>query len=309
MIQGIDGMALINALRAGKQDRYENDKRVMDMHARQQEIAKQQQIRGLVGQVFGQPQTGGVAAMSGLGRETYAPTSTPSFDQAFGGDTIAALPGADQGGSLPALSQPSQPAQPAPHQGGVNMDALKQLSVIDPDMGGKIATAFKTMSETELKQADAKNMAMAQSAHYLATVPANERQQAFQNLVAPHLIEAGWTQDQIAKADLSDNGLRYYQMHGMDMDKLVASELAERKFMAGDNVGIQPGGAVINVKPDGTGSYVVKPYQMADQAPAAGITEGATATNPQTGAKIQFRGGQWVPMGGSGGNVTGGFQP
>jgi len=40
-----------------------------------------------------------------------------------------------------------------------------------------------------------------------------------------------------------------------------------------------------------------------------GFKEGQTATNPQTGEKVQFRGGQWVPMGGGSGNATGGFQP
>jgi hypothetical protein len=40
-----------------------------------------------------------------------------------------------------------------------------------------------------------------------------------------------------------------------------------------------------------------------------GVQEGATATNPQTGEKLIFRGGQWQPMGGGAGNSVGGFQP
>lgn len=35
--------------------------------------------------------------------------------------------------------------------------------------------------------------------------------------------------------------------------------------------------------------------------------EGQTATNPQTGEKLIFRGGQWVPVGGGVSNGTGGF--
>jgi hypothetical protein len=42
---------------------------------------------------------------------------------------------------------------------------------------------------------------------------------------------------------------------------------------------------------------------------SGGVQEGATATNPQTGEKVIFKGGQWVPLGGGGGNATGGFQP
>jgi len=52
------------------------------------------------------------------------------------------------------------------------------------------------------------------------------------------------------------------------------------------------------------------PGGYAAGAPVGGaFREGQTATNPQTGEKIQFRGGQWVPMGGGSGNATGGFQP
>lgn len=37
------------------------------------------------------------------------------------------------------------------------------------------------------------------------------------------------------------------------------------------------------------------PQQQQTQGQSGGISEGATATNPQTGQKIMFRGGQWVP--------------
>lgn len=45
------------------------------------------------------------------------------------------------------------------------------------------------------------------------------------------------------------------------------------------------------------------------QAIGGGVSEGATATNPQTGEKIIYQGGQWVPMGqgGGGSRVTGNF--
>lgn len=50
-------------------------------------------------------------------------------------------------------------------------------------------------------------------------------------------------------------------------------------------------------------------FHRGGQAPAqaGGVSEGATATNPKTGEKIQYKGGQWVPMGGGAGNGTGGF--
>jgi hypothetical protein len=39
------------------------------------------------------------------------------------------------------------------------------------------------------------------------------------------------------------------------------------------------------------------------------IQEGATATNPKTKQKVQFKNGQWVPVGGGSGNATSGFRP
>lgn len=39
------------------------------------------------------------------------------------------------------------------------------------------------------------------------------------------------------------------------------------------------------------------------------IQEGATATNPKTKQKVQFKNGQWVPVGGGSGDATGGFRP
>lgn len=39
-----------------------------------------------------------------------------------------------------------------------------------------------------------------------------------------------------------------------------------------------------------------------------GISEGATATNPETGERIVYRNGAWVPMGGAGSDAGGGFR-
>lgn len=52
-------------------------------------------------------------------------------------------------------------------------------------------------------------------------------------------------------------------------------------------INTQTGQAQVLIKPDGYGATT-----------GGGVQEGATATNPQTGAKIIFRNGQWQPMGG-----------
>lgn len=63
--------------------------------------------------------------------------------------------------------------------------------------------------------------------------------------------------------------------------------------------------------PDGADLVNVKD-PAALQAFASGkaesqVSEGQTATNPQTGEKVIFQGGQWVKMGGAGSNASGGF--
>lgn len=67
-------------------------------------------------------------------------------------------------------------------------------------------------------------------------------------------------------------------------------------------MGIEAGGSLAVVDPrTGQPTFTVLP-NPGDQQPGAsaggGVQEGATATNPQTGQKIQFRGGKWVPAGG-----------
>jgi len=72
---------------------------------------------------------------------------------------------------------------------------------------------------------------------------------------------------------------------------------------------VEAGGSVVLYDP-ATGS--VAPMIMPNDgsqpafggAAPGGVQEGATATNPTTGQKIQFRGGKWVPMGGQPAGAT-----
>jgi hypothetical protein len=48
------------------------------------------------------------------------------------------------------------------------------------------------------------------------------------------------------------------------------------------------------------------PFNRA-QPEGGDLQDGATATNPQTGEKIVYRNGAWIPMGGASGNAGGGF--
>lgn len=83
------------------------------------------------------------------------------------------------------------------------------------------------------------------------------------------------------------------------------------KPQRGRIVTTQQGGGAYEVGDDGTVKILVAPNpgdkSFGSPVGVGGIQEGATATNPTTGQKIIFRGGQWVPLGGGGGNATGGF--
>lgn len=66
-------------------------------------------------------------------------------------------------------------------------------------------------------------------------------------------------------------------------------------------VPVTEGGGAFVLGTDGQFRPAIVPNTggAAPGSPAGGgVQEGATATNPQTGQKIQFRNGQWVPMGG-----------
>lgn len=80
----------------------------------------------------------------------------------------------------------------------------------------------------------------------------------------------------------------------------------------------QPGGGAFSYSRQGGLQTVIAPNDgsqpmgapVTAPAPSGGIREGSTATNPQTGQKIIYQGGQWVPMaGGQTARPSGTFRP
>lgn len=288
MIQGIDGNALINAFRAGKQDRASEYERQAKQAETQAKLDRERETRGLMGQLFGgsAPAGGGVAGAYGVGG-----SSSPAANVE---GRIAPV--------TPAMAQ-------EPPRATYDPNILQKLVMLDPEVGGKIAGALKTMDEMTIKRHQDMNDIMGAAAHYLAKVPQNERAQAMQ-IIAPQLKAAGWTDQQIAAADLSDRGLQGYQAVAIDYDKMLDNELAERKFQAGDNVAVAAGGNVANIKPDGTARWIVG-------GGAAPASEGLPRAQSKADVDALPPGAQFIapdgtirtkPGGGSG-NATGGFRP
>lgn len=103
MIQGIDGGLLINALRQGREDRFQDDARRMAM-AKQQAAEERQRMIDSTRQRatgFGAPQQSGVAGQF----------MSPAADQ---------MSATGISGGVAGMMAPTQPMQPAQQQGDPN---------------------------------------------------------------------------------------------------------------------------------------------------------------------------------------------
>lgn len=243
LIQGIDGGALLAAFRQGRSDRQADDKA-------KAAAKKAQELKGVMGQLFGEQSGGGVTGQ-------YAPnTPQGAIPSAFTPDQPAAAV------TAPAASPaPAAPRSTAPQ---INQQALAKLMVLDPETGGKITNALKDMSEMTLKQAESRNSHLGASARWLRQFPVQDRAARLQQ-IAPLLMENGVTAQQLhqASTDLSDQALQYFEMHAVDYDHLIDNELAARtearqgdelnlkrqEFLAGKTVAVPGDGNLALVKP------------------------------------------------------------
>jgi hypothetical protein len=283
-----------------------------------QKAADTQQEHGLLGQLFGGQQPTGVAGAYAPTHPAPAPQAgpgvTPTFDQAFDSGTMGALASGGDPAPLTPPAQAAPAAAVAPPRQPYDPDIMRKLVMINPEKYGQIATAFKAMDENELKMHQAKNDIMGAAAHYLSRYPAQQRGQMLQ-IIAPQLRQAGWSEQEIANATLTDDGLRGYQGVAIDYDKMIDNELAQRKFEAGEAVPVTGGGNVAIIKPDGTSRWAVGGGAPAAPAPAAPAPADGP---PQPGAVVngfRFKGGDpkdrnsWEPAGGAASNGGSNFRP
>lgn len=321
MIQGIDGSVLLNALRAGRQDRFADEQRQLEIKTKRAALDRQQQVQGVLGQLFGPSQqgAGGVAGAFASPPPTTAPQAAQpqTFDQAFSPESMAAISPDAQQAEQPA-PRPAMPTSRAPQ---MNAEVFAKLSVIDPETAGQIAGAFKNLSETDLKRQAEKNDKLGLAAHFLAKYPPQQRKQMLA-IVAPQLLAAGWSEQELAAADLSDNGLRGYAGLAVDFDHMIDNELAQREFMAGKTVAVAPGGSVATVTPklDENGNvignnaeYIIGGGGSGGGSTGSGIPQAAAdylRKHPELKGDFDKKYGAGAAeriLGGGAGNSTGGF--
>lgn len=340
MIEGIDGNKLIEAFRAGRKDRLLDQEADIKRRKGESELATEDQYRGLAGQLI--PRGGGVASQYGVrgggGVADQFATGTPAKQPLQVGEsndpllasssplpqrqreTVSALSAAvDGAGVPPASAQPIAPAT-APETpvkkdyARYDPDILRRMAVLKPKEGAELALALKRMDETQLAWMRNRNEVMASAAMFVAKEGGSEEQRRANLQVArSHLLEAGWTDDEIARANLSDAGLKEYQGVGVDIHKLIRNEQAERRLdIHEENVDAD------NARADRNTDSVIsdrtarrgetKRYhdqsdttrRRGQDRPRAGRASGGrssarpTATGPN-GEKVEFDGKAWVP--------------
>lgn len=289
-IQPIDGAFLLNAFRQGRSDRVSQLEDQLKIQKAQRDAQSQQQLNGVLGQIFG-GNGGGVAG------QMAAPPSQPT----------------ENGSPSPAQGLAPAPALSGPPQ--MDMNAMGQLFVLNPEMAGKVVTAFKTMGDADLQRQQQKNTMMGAAAHFVQQGRTPEERKALFDHAVPQLVAAGWTQPEIAKAegDLSDQALQGFQALASDYDKLIDRELKEREFEAGKVEAVPQGGSLMRVRPDAPAEMLVAPNPGGMPA-GAPVGAPVKVTSPDEARRlppgthfIDPDGVERVVPGGGSGNAAGGF--
>ena len=263
MIQGIDGLKLIEAFRAGRKDRLLYQEADIKRRKGESELATEEEYRGLAGQVvrsrggdvagqFGARVGGGVADQYASPATTKQPLQAgesvaPMLDSSSPlpprqRETVSALSAAVDGAGVPPApsGSPSVPpiapttaSEPPVEKVYARYDPaiLRRMVVLKPQEGAQLALALKRMDETQIAWLRHRNEAMATAAMFVEKEGgAEDQRRASLETAAPHLREAGWTDEEIARANLTDAGLREYQGVGVDVHKLIRNEQAERRL-------------------------------------------------------------------------------
>jgi hypothetical protein len=213
---------------------------------------------------------------------------------------------------------PGGPADPAYIEGKTKAtEKPRNMSVGDvtklQEEGGKFAnlTGFSTTFKDDYTQSVTGNMrnTMARNLPEWATAP-EAREAAtwwqgydrFKNVVRNDLFGSALTANEQAafeKADVNPTMAPSLIKENLKIQKSIAETALKRKASALVSEGYRPESisAAYGVKLEDLG---VSPQRGGASRPQAApqpqIQEGRTATHPQTGAKIRFQGGQWVPV-------------
>lgn len=133
---------------------------------------------------------------------------------AYSADPLAPLPDA---APAPAATPAAAPAKPS----GADREKLfNSLLAIDPGVATQYMDAFAKMDKAAIDRYAQTSSRIVQFASGLMQLPQDQRAAALQE-AAPEAQQLGFTPEQLAHVDLSDNGLRQIVVSHMDTDKIA----------------------------------------------------------------------------------------
>lgn len=166
----------------------------------------------------------------------------------------------------PSGAAPGEPASPAPPVAPVrsdglrvNQQALNELFAIDPETALQVREWSQEADKEQLTRIQQHGEVIAQAAFPLQRIPAgSQRQAAFQAMI-PDLRARGFSEQELAQVDLSDQGITRYLTMGQSLADLITQAREDRKEARDDKrlglesqrVGIAAGGLDLARKREG----------------------------------------------------------
>lgn len=172
----------------------------------------------------------------------YGPQSSPD------------APGSPTGGSVVSGAPPTSMGAPGASTGSnaaAREKLIGSLMALDPEKANQYIEAFSRMDKQQVDAFNQKNLRIMQVAAGLMQLPAEQRKAALQQS-APELQQLGFTPDQVANFDPSDDNLRSLVAGHMDAERIA-------QFVKPEYHAVQQGGSLIATTPTGTKTVYESP--------------------------------------------------
>lgn len=156
-------------------------------------------------------------------RPVGSPLSPAVIPDPMGGDPAAT--------AMAPASTATAPVAPAPQTWvDSNKDLLDSLMTVDAPAAFAMRTQLQGLDDAQIKKAKGFADTLATVGEHLSSFRTPQARAAELQRIKPQLLAEGIPEDKIAGADLSDAGIQWMVVHGMDIDKIIAREKDDRSF-------------------------------------------------------------------------------
>jgi len=185
------------------------------------------------------PQGGGLADGYARPPATQAPATMPYSDAnipqgsplspapAMGAPSGMLAPYVPVDAPVPADNTPAQQRYLNESNEAIIEDTLQ---TVGPREAMEMRKMLADMDGEQIAAAQERAQNFAKVALHLTSFPTVQARQAELARLGPDLAQMGFTPEAISKADLTDQGLQWGQVHGMEIDKLIARQQNERDY-------------------------------------------------------------------------------